>query len=58
MFVYEKNFCFNRVQPIFVIGTSACPNGKFTCKNLGHKALVLQSSRVNDGVCGIEFVLF
>jgi len=32
-------------------GTSACPNGKFTCKNLGHKALVLQSSRVNDGVC-------
>merc|ERR1712141_261679 len=32
-------------------GTSACPNGQFTCKNLGHKALVLQSSRVNDGVC-------
>ncbi|XP_065069988.1 glucosidase 2 subunit beta-like [Rhopilema esculentum] len=32
-------------------GTSACPNGRFTCKNLGHIQLELQSGRVNDGVC-------
>ncbi|CAM6125383.1 unnamed protein product [Calypogeia fissa] len=32
-------------------GTNACPEGKFYCKNLGHKPLVLFSSRVNDGIC-------
>lgn len=32
-------------------GTSACPNGKFYCKNKGHAPLVLFSSRVNDGIC-------
>ncbi|XP_073310646.1 glucosidase 2 subunit beta isoform X3 [Primulina huaijiensis] len=32
-------------------GTSACPNGKFFCKNTGHTPLVLYSSRVNDGIC-------
>jgi len=32
-------------------GTSACPNGSFYCKNLGHLASVLPSSRVNDGIC-------
>ncbi|XP_073140340.1 glucosidase 2 subunit beta isoform X2 [Henckelia pumila] len=32
-------------------GTSACPNGKFFCKNTGHAPLFLYSSRVNDGIC-------
>ncbi|KAJ0261572.1 Glucosidase 2 subunit beta [Hirschfeldia incana] len=32
-------------------GTSACPNGKFYCRNAGHSPLVLFSSRVNDGIC-------
>ncbi|KAL9231398.1 hypothetical protein vseg_006631 [Gypsophila vaccaria] len=32
-------------------GTSACPNGKFYCRNAGHMPLVLFSSRVNDGIC-------
>ena len=34
------------------VGTSACPDGKFYCQNLGHMAKVIQSSRVNDGICG------
>ncbi|KAL3529815.1 hypothetical protein ACH5RR_009137 [Cinchona calisaya] len=32
-------------------GTSACPNGKFYCKNAGHIPLSLYSSLVNDGIC-------
>ncbi|GAV76388.1 PRKCSH-like domain-containing protein/PRKCSH_1 domain-containing protein [Cephalotus follicularis] len=32
-------------------GTSACPNGKFYCRNAGHTPLVIFSSRVNDGIC-------
>ncbi|XP_027072180.1 glucosidase 2 subunit beta-like isoform X1 [Coffea arabica] len=32
-------------------GTSACPNGKFYCKNAGHIPFSLYSSRVNDGIC-------
>ncbi|KAL5715654.1 Glucosidase 2 subunit beta [Ranunculus cassubicifolius] len=31
--------------------TSACPRGKFYCRNAGHSPLVLFSSRVNDGIC-------
>lgn len=32
-------------------GTSACPSGKFYCKNAGHVGLFIYSSRVNDGLC-------
>ncbi|XP_057299913.1 glucosidase 2 subunit beta-like isoform X2 [Hydractinia symbiolongicarpus] len=32
-------------------GTSACPEGKFFCANIGFQPLYLQSSRVNDGIC-------
>ncbi|XP_027345856.1 glucosidase 2 subunit beta isoform X2 [Abrus precatorius] len=32
-------------------GTSACPGGKFFCRNAGHVAVHLFSSRVNDGIC-------
>ncbi|KAJ4959441.1 hypothetical protein NE237_026552 [Protea cynaroides] len=32
-------------------GTSACPGGKFYCRNAGHVPLTLFSSRVNDGIC-------
>ncbi|KAH7560352.1 hypothetical protein JRO89_XS10G0003900 [Xanthoceras sorbifolium] len=32
-------------------GTSACPNGKFYCRNAGHAPLLIFSSRVNDGLC-------
>ena len=33
-------------------GTAACPNGKFYCANAGHVLRVLNSSFVDDGVCG------
>lgn len=32
-------------------GTSACPNGKFYCRNLGSTPRFLFSSRVNDHIC-------
>ncbi|XP_038700088.1 glucosidase 2 subunit beta-like isoform X2 [Tripterygium wilfordii] len=32
-------------------GTSACPGGKFYCRNAGHVPVLLFSSRVNDGIC-------
>lgn len=32
-------------------GTSACPSGKFFCRNAGHVSRYLYSSRVNDGIC-------
>ncbi|KAG5023631.1 Glucosidase 2 subunit beta [Glycine max] len=32
-------------------GTSACPGGKFYCRNAGHSPVYLFSSRVNDGIC-------
>ncbi|KAF9609786.1 hypothetical protein IFM89_018234, partial [Coptis chinensis] len=32
-------------------GTSACPGGKFYCRNAGHAPVLLFSSRVNDGIC-------
>ncbi|CAG8432966.1 11027_t:CDS:10 [Diversispora eburnea] len=35
-------------------GTSACPNSKFYCKNIGHIPAYISSSRVNDGVCDPE----
>ena len=32
-------------------GTSACHYGQFICRNKGHKAIRLPSSRVDDGIC-------
>ncbi|KAL5147800.1 Glucosidase 2 subunit beta [Glycine soja] len=34
-------------------GTSACPNGKFYCRNLGSKPQFIVSSHVNDHFCGL-----
>ncbi|KAL3509248.1 hypothetical protein ACH5RR_028649 [Cinchona calisaya] len=41
-------------------GTSACPFGKFYCKNVGSTPLFLFSSRINDHVCGstLQFTCF
>ncbi|KAG2345043.1 hypothetical protein BDR05DRAFT_931060 [Suillus weaverae] len=35
-------------------GSSACPNNKFYCRNEGHIGAIIQSSRVNDGLCEQE----
>jgi protein kinase C substrate 80K-H len=32
-------------------GTSACANGRFYCRNVGHRAESIPSSRVNDFIC-------
>lgn len=32
-------------------GTSACRNGSFFCKNIGHESAYIPSTWVNDGVC-------
>ncbi|KAL1187973.1 Glucosidase 2 subunit beta [Cardamine amara subsp. amara] len=32
-------------------GTSACPNGKFYCRNIGSTPKFVYSSRVNDRIC-------
>lgn len=37
---------------VVIVGTSACPRGKFYCQNAGHAPVYLFSSRVNDGICG------
>lgn len=36
----------------FHTGTSACPEGKFYCRNFGSQPSFLFSSRVNDHICG------
>ena len=39
---------------VYVSGTSACSKfgGKFYCRNRGHQPLLLNSSFVDDGICG------
>lgn len=32
-------------------GTSACPNSKFYCRNVGSAPKLVFASRVNDGIC-------
>lgn len=34
------------------VGTSACPAGKFYCRNIGSTPRFLFSSHVNDKICG------
>ena len=31
---------------------AACNNGHFYCRNIGHVGKSVDSSRVNDGICG------
>lgn len=57
-FLYINIICAC-VWKLFVLGdwfagTSACPSGKFYCKNAGHAPLFIYSSRVNDGICGMN----
>lgn len=35
-----------------IAGTAACPNGKFYCRNVWFVPQILNSSFVDDGVCG------
>ena len=39
------------------VGTSACPAGKFYCKNVGSTPKFLFSSQVNDHFCGKCYLL-
>jgi len=32
-------------------GTSACPNGRFYCRNIAFRGTFIPSSRVDDGLC-------
>lgn len=64
---YERVYYFSLscIQHIFLhfsmscclfvgfIGTSACPAGKFYCRNVGSTPRFLFSSRVNDHICGM-----
>ena len=46
-----RGLCAN-APPHTSLGTSACPNSTFYCRNEGHIGAVITSSRVNDGLCG------
>ncbi|KAF3444033.1 hypothetical protein FNV43_RR13723 [Rhamnella rubrinervis] len=46
----NDNFC-DCVDGTDEPGTSACPAGKFYCRNLGSTPQFIFSSRVNDGIC-------
>ena len=35
-------------------GTSACAAGSFYCQNRGYEPLKLNSSMVDDGICGMS----
>lgn len=37
---------------ILHLGTSACRNSTFFCRNIGHVGASISSTRVNDGLCG------
>jgi hypothetical protein len=37
---------------VLTAGTSACPTGRFYCRNKGYHPISVFSSRVNDGICG------
>jgi hypothetical protein len=41
----------------FTLGTGACPNTFFYCRNEGHIGATIFSSRVNDGLCGAYYYL-
>jgi len=54
--VYIFRRAFARVLRA-LLGTSACPDNTFYCANEGHIGASIQSSRVNDGLCGRFFAL-
>ncbi|KAK9689788.1 hypothetical protein RND81_09G081100 [Saponaria officinalis] len=46
----NDNFC-DCIDGTDEPGTSACPRGKFYCRNMGSQPRFLFSSRVNDHIC-------
>ena len=47
----------SQTGPRLAAGTSACPTGRFFCRNRGHQALLLNASVVDDGICGRRSLL-
>lgn len=49
--------CVDRLAFFVIAGTSACPAGKFYCRNLGSIPQFIFSSRVNDHICGKYYLI-
>jgi protein kinase C substrate 80K-H len=47
---FNDNFC-DCLDGTDEPGTSACPDGKFYCNNVGYVPQYVFSSRINDGIC-------